>query len=154
MKAQKTCATCGVLFTPYARARQTQKTCSKSCRAKRCKEACYRWRKEYPNYFKGRYPNTKRWLAAHKNYLRRYRARNAEYVAADNSNRGKRKLRSNQIRADIQNGLLRREIAAIRTLKGADIQNTLRLHVDGLFDVLAGVARADIQMGMGRGAAP
>jgi hypothetical protein len=144
MKRKKQCA-CGVWFTPYARAWKTQTTCSKDCRARRVQELCSRWRKRTPAYFKGRYPNTKRWLAKHPNYLRRYRANHPDYVEADNKNRRERRLRRQDLRADIQNGLLRREITAIRTIRGADIQNTLRLHLDGLFDVLAGSPRADIQ---------
>lgn len=145
MARKKQCCSCGAWFTPYARAWKTQKTCSKACRTQRVQELCARWRAKNPDYFKGRYPDTKRWLAKHPNYLSRYRAENPDYVEADNKNRRRRRLRRNDLRADIQNGLLRREITAIRSLRGADIQNTLRLHLDGLFDVLAGVPRADIQ---------
>lgn len=144
MPLRKQCA-CGVWFTPYPRAWKTQKTCSKACRSRRLQELCCRWRKKNPGHFKGRFLNTKRWLEKHPNYLRRYRAKHPEYVAADNAKRRERRLRQKYRRADIQNGLLSREIASIRTLRGADIQNTLRLHVDGLFDVLAGIPRADIQ---------
>ena len=145
MKRKKKCVVCGAWFAPYAWAWKTQKTCSKACRARRLQELCSGWRKRNPDYFKGRYFNTKGWLAKHPNYLRRYRAKCSDYVAADNAKRRERKLRQMYGRADIQNGLLRREIMAIRTLRGADIQNTLRLHIDGLFDVLAGIPRTDIQ---------
>lgn len=145
MKRKKRCVFCGVWFYPYPRAAKTQKTCSKTCRTRRLQELCCRWRKKNPDYFKGRYLNTRRWLAKHPKHLRRYRAKHPAYVAADNRKRRERKLRQEYRRADIQNGLLRREVVAIRTLHVADIQNTLRLHIDGLFDVLAGIPMADIQ---------
>ena len=147
MQRTKRCVSCGAWFYPYPRAAKSQKACSSQCRARRLQELCSRWRKKNPGHFKGRFLNTKRWLAKHPNYLRRYRAKHPAYVAADNRKRRERKLRQKYRRADIQNGLLRREVAAIRTLHGADIQSTLRLHVDGLFDVLAGIPRADIQNG-------
>ena len=124
MKQKKQCA-CGAWFTPYPRAWKTQKTCSKTCRARRLQELCCRWRKKNPDYFKGRFPNTKRWLAKRSNYLRRYRTKHPDYVAADNEKRRERRLRQKYRRADIQ--------------------NTLRLHIDGIFDVLAGIPRTDIQ---------
>ena len=145
MKGKKKKCACGVWFTPYPRAWKTQKTCSKICRARRLRELCFRWRKKNPDYFKGRYLNTKRWLAKRPNYLQRYRARHPAYTVTDNAKRRQRRSRQKHHRADIQNGSLRREIAVIRTLRGADIQNTLRLHIDGLFEVLTGVPRADIQ---------
>lgn len=144
MKPKKRCA-CGVWFAPYPQAWKTQKTCSKACRAQRVQELCCRWRKKNPDYFKGRYLDTKRWLAKRPNYLRRYRAKHPQYVAADNEKRRERKLLRKYRRADIQNGSLRREIALIRTLRGADMQNTWQLRLDGLFDVLAGIPRPDIQ---------
>lgn len=131
MTRKKQCS-CGAWFAPYPRAWKTQKTCSKACRARRVKELCCRWRASNSGYFKGRYPDTKRWLAKHPNYLRRYRAKYPGYVEADNKHRRERRLRRSHLRADIQNGLLRREIAAIRTFQGADIQNRMAPSTTGV----------------------
>jgi hypothetical protein len=43
-----------------------------------------------------------------------------------------------RFRADIQEGLLRRRIMKIRTLKGADIQETLNMKVDGIIGIMSG----------------
>ena len=137
--AQKHCPYCGEQYTPYIRAVKTQKSCDKdACRKKSKREAQKSWLKDNPGCYRGRYVNVKRWLAEHPGYLRRYRAAHPEYVRQDNAGRRLRKQKMKRFRADIQDGLLRRRIARIQTLKGADIQATLNLKVDGIIAVMSG----------------
>ena len=141
----KRCLFCGHWFRPDPRTGQEQKACfRKRCRAKRKREAQQHWLWDNPDYFKDQYPRTKLWLAEHPGYLGRYRETNPEYVAADNRKRRQRKKRR-QRRADIQDALPRREIARLRVLQGADIQDTTRLRLDGLITVLSHCQRADMQ---------
>jgi len=136
---QKHCPYCGGYYTPYIRAAETQKSCRKAvCRKKRQREAYKSWRVRNPNYFRGLYGSTKRWLDAKPGYLRRYRADHPEYIAKDNIGRQRRRRKIKRFRADIQNGLLRRKIAKIRAINCADIQNGLTLKVDGLLSLMSG----------------
>lgn len=144
----KRCVYCHRWFPPDPRTRH-QKTCKrKRCRLKRKQDARESWLARNPDCFEGRYPNTKRWLAEHPGYLKKYRAAHPKYVAADNRARGERKKRQRR-RADIQDALPRREIARLRDLEGADIQDTIRRRLDGLLTVLSGPLQADIQVAIG-----
>lgn len=146
--ASKRCVYCRRWFVPDPRTPH-QKTCErKRCRLKRKRDAQERWVASNPGYFEGRYSNTKRWLAKRPGYLRGHRATHPEYVAADNRARRERKKRERR-RADIQDALPRREIARLRGLEGADIQDTIRRRLDGLLTVLAGPPPADIQVAIG-----
>lgn len=151
--ASKRCVYCRRWFPPDPRTPH-QKTCKrKRCRLKRKRDAQERWLADNPDCFKELYPNTKRWLAGHPGYLKDYRAKHPEYVAADNRARREREKRQRR-RADIQDALPRREIARLRVLEGADIQDTIRRRLDGLLTVLSGPAPADIQVAIGPPAAP
>jgi hypothetical protein len=79
----------------------------------------------------------KGWLESHPGYLAAYRAAHPEYVGADNHVRARRRTKDKARNADIQDGLLRRRIAAVRSLKGADIQDTLNLKLDGVLDIMS-----------------
>lgn len=137
--APKRCPYCGDHYTPYIRAAKTQKSCGKtSCRKKRQRKAYKAWLAKNPTYFLGRYIKVKLWLAARPGYQRRYRAAHPEYAARDVAGRRRRKLKMKRFRADIQNGLLRRKIAGIRAIRGADIQNGLSLKLDGVLTLLSG----------------
>ena len=137
--ALKHCPYCGMAYRPYARAVKTQKSCGKAaCRKKSKREAQKSWLEKNPGCYRGRYVNVKSWLAKHPGYLRRYRAAHPEYVRQDNAVRRLRKQKMKRFRADIQDGLLRRRIARIQTLKGADIQETLNLKVDGIIAAMSG----------------
>ena len=135
----KRCPYCGEYYQPYLRAVNTQKSCRKiSCLKKHKKKLQDEWKNNNPDYFCGRYLNTKAWLKKHPDYLAGYRAGHPEYVAKDISGRKLRKRKLKAQRADIQVGLVRRRIAKIKSLKGADIQNTLNLKLDATLDVIAG----------------
>ena len=137
--ALKHCPYCGITYRPYIRAVKTQKSCGKAaCRKKSKSEAHKTWLKDNPGCYRGRYVNVKRWLAEHPGYLRRYRATRPEYIRQDNAARCLRKQKMKRFRADIQDGLLRRRIARIQTFKGADIQETLNLKVDGIIAMMSG----------------
>lgn len=151
MKRQKRCDCCRRCFTPYPRAWKTQTVCRRQrCRRWRAERARDRYREAHPDCFKERYPKTKLWLAEHPGYLRDYRVKHPEYVTKDNRQHRERRLRAKRLRADMQDGLRRREITRIRCLRGADIQDTLRLRLDGVLDLLAGPPGADIQDAMAR----
>lgn len=145
MKRKKRCIICKDWFRPYSRARDPKVCRRKRCRQRRHDQLRRRWRIKNPDYFKGRYANTKLWLQGHPGYLKQYRKLHPDYVAADNRRRRRRRSRREERNADIQERLRRRELGRIRGLRGADIQESLRLRLDGLFDFLAEPPRADIQ---------
>ena len=137
--ALKHCPYCGMDYRPYVRAVETQKSCGKAaCRKQSKREAHKAWLKDNPDCYRGRYVNVKIWLAEHPGYLQQYRVAHPGYVSQDNAGRRLRKQKMKRFRADIQDGLLRRGIARIQTLKGADIQETLNLKVDGIIAMLSG----------------
>lgn len=143
--ALKRCAFCARRFRPEPRIGEAQKACfRKRCRARRKRAAHQSWLRRNPGYFNGQYSRTKLWLAKHPGYLGRYRAAHPEYVRADNRERRERKKRARR-RADIQDALPRREIARLRVIRGADIQDTTRLRLDGLIAVLSHRPHADMQ---------
>lgn len=137
--APKRCPYCGGQYIPYIRAAETQKSCRKAaCINKRKREVQAEWLERHPGYFRGRYTKIKLWRAAHPDYQRSYRAANPEQVARDNCARRKRRQKRKRFRAEIQDGLFRRRIMRIRGLKGAEIQETLSMKVDGLIAVMSG----------------
>lgn len=147
--AQKRCEYCGELFTPAACRWKQQKVCYRvSCRMTGKAKSQQRWMRKNPGYFQGRYPQLKEtWDYA--GYLRDYREEHPKYVAADNRGRKKRRERpkGQAGSADIQDSARRRQesVAAIRSRRGADIQETARLQLDGILDLLAAGGSADIQ---------
>ena len=56
-----------------------------------------------------------------------------------------RRIRAARRNADIQDEIRRRKIEAIRTLRGADIQDVMRRQIDGVLDLMAYPGSADIQ---------
>ena len=74
-KMQKRCEVCSNLFEADVRVGDRQRVCSKQrCKQERKRRCQQRWLSKNPNYFKGRYANTKIWLSAHPDYLKNYRA--------------------------------------------------------------------------------
>ena len=130
------CQFCGREFVPNPRITQ-QKACPReACQKARHDQAQARWRCVNPDAYRGVYANTCRWLVKHPGYLRRYRASHLDYVAADKAGRRRRHARSKQRRADIRDAFHRRQIEAIRALRGADIQDTIRRQLDGVLTYL------------------
>lgn len=145
---RKRCLYCDGWYTPDPRTAAFQTACGKkSCRKKRKSEAQKRWISNHPGFFRGPEHGLqqKAWLARHPGYLRNYRAKNPDYVAADNRKRRGRRLRQRRRRADMKDAMLRREIGRIQGLRGADMKDTIRLRLDELLVVLARPPRADMK---------
>ncbi len=76
---QNRCAYCGRFFRADYRVREAQKSCqSERCRKMRKKESQRKWLEANPDYFQGRYEDTKRWRHNHPEYQRQWRARRRE----------------------------------------------------------------------------
>ena len=143
----KRCAYCHSTYRPDPRTARFQKSCSApACRRKRKQQAQEKFLKENPDYFRGRYGQIKKWLAAHPGYLANYRATHPEHMSKKRLQDRLRRRRIKATCADIQVTMLRRKVRALRTLRGADIQATIRLQLDGLLTVLGEGPRADIQV--------
>ena len=144
---EKRCFYCHSPYRPDARAAASQKSCpTPACRLKRKQEAQTKFLKANPGYFRGRYGQTKAWLAAHPGYLADYRATHPEHMARKRLQDRLRRRRLRSARADIQVTMVRRKVQALRGLRGADIQDTMRIQLDGLLDALGREGRADIQV--------
>ena len=135
---KKRCPYCGKYYTPYLRAAKTQKTCGDiACKKTHKRKLQRKWKKNNPDGFCQRYVKVKAWLKKHPGYLAKYRAKHPEYVNKDNRRRKARRQKLKIKNADIQDTLLIGEIKQIRAIKGADIQNTLNLKIDGILDIMA-----------------
>ncbi|MDK1021936.1 MAG: hypothetical protein QGD90_09915 [Candidatus Hydrogenedentes bacterium] len=148
--SEKRCKICEKAFRPSRRHWKTQEVClRKKCRNQVKKNEQQSWLRKNPGYFKGRYPSQKgHWDFA--GYLREYRGKHPGYVSKDNLMRRKRRNRPEQgpcKSADIQELVHRREkaIFEVRSRRGIDRQETIRLQLDGVLDLLGGVKSADIQ---------
>lgn len=156
---KKPCEFCGQLFKPAPRRWRHQTVCYKAaCRKKGKAKAQRKWLRKNPGHFRRHYDHVKKhW--DYTSYLRNYRANNPQYVAEDNRARRKRRYREklrkaeiarwqqSQMSADIQDLVLRREKAvfAIQSRRGADIQDTVRLQLDGILELMGSGTGADIQ---------
>ncbi len=145
MRPIQHCHYCGRDFAPDHRGRTPKACARKQCRKARHDQAHRRYVQANPNIYQGFYPKTRQWLQEHPGYLRDYRKTHSDYVAADNAARRRRHARSKARRADIQDEIRRRKIEAIRGLRGADIQDVMRRQIDGVLDLMAYPAPADIQ---------
>lgn len=154
MPSTKLCQYCGCEFHPDPRTAAIQKSCSRAtCRKARRSQAQADYVAANPDVFQDRYPKTRAWLAAHPGYLRRYRAGHPDYVAADYQARVERRRRARRQKSDIQDAMRRREIEKIRTLRGSDMQDTIRRQLDRVLTFLGRPALSDIQDAIGsRGA--
>ena len=110
--AGKICPYCYTQFTPHPKVLDRQICCGRDfCKRERKKEADRKWRKQNPDYFKGRYPiHLKPWLEKHPGYLKEYRWRKKRVGIAGNN--------------DIQD-----ELSCVKTTSGrkvlSDIQDKL-----------------------------
>lgn len=76
---RKRCVYCGRFFTPDPRVGERQKSCpSPGCRKRRKRESQRVWQEANPEYYRGRYENTKRWRKEHPGYQRLWRAKRRE----------------------------------------------------------------------------
>lgn len=127
--ARKKCAFCGQYFSPNPRVGDRQKACfRKECRRRRKALAQQRWLEKNPNYFHGRYENTRAWLDQHPEYLKEYRKAHPEYVERNRIRTRERKRDCKKGQVDIQDEIKSQllDIAEIKREKvGFDIQDEL-----------------------------
>lgn len=117
--AQKRCPYCGRHYTPYIRAAGTQKSCGRAaCRKKHKLKTQIAWLERNPDYFRGRYIKVKCWRESHPGYQKEYRAAHPEHATRDNRARVARWRKRKRFRSDIQDGL--------------------RLKVDGILRIMSG----------------
>lgn len=79
MVLKKQCQFCGRFFRPDRRVGNRQKSCFRqNCQKKRKQAAQKRWMANNPDYFKGRYEETKAWRGKKPDYQRLWRAKRRE----------------------------------------------------------------------------
>jgi hypothetical protein len=160
-RRKKKCCYCGEFFLPHPRLKSKQVACSKpQCQKARNKNNQAEWKKRHPGCFKGRYPNTKRWLAEKPGYLAGYRREHPEKVQRDNQRRRERRNLAQKACADIQNSISRQS-SMVKILKpllkkpfGADIQNSISPQIIFASAFSAYLVRADIQNSIEPGLSP
>jgi len=152
---RKRCRFCKELFLPDPRPGKRQYACAKpACQKERkhCNQKA--WLKRNPRYFKGRYPNTRKWLQAHPGYLRQYRRNHPQALHRDNQYRKIRHREAQRRRADIQVALSLQEpitqtlTSSLFPQANADIQDPFwrQVIIISLFSAsYLTRARADIQ---------
>jgi hypothetical protein len=73
------CQSCGRFFQPHPRVGKRQKCCGRAeCRKKYEKKYKKTWNSKNPDYFKGRYPETKAWRDGNPGYQRAWRQKERE----------------------------------------------------------------------------
>ncbi len=75
----KHCAICGRFFRPDRRQGDKQNSCPReACRKERKRRSQKAWTGKNPEYFQGRYENTKRWRQQNPTYQKRWRRNRRE----------------------------------------------------------------------------
>lgn len=83
-KCQQNCRYCGRLYVADPRLDLRQKSCRRdTCRRNRKRESQKAWVQKNPDYFRGRYANTKAWREKHKDARTRGRRRPQAPVIQD-----------------------------------------------------------------------
>ena len=73
------CQYCGKFYQPHVCLKNRQKSCEDpGCRKKRKQESQKQWVLKNPDYFKGRYPETKVWRAKKPDYQKQRRKKTRE----------------------------------------------------------------------------
>lgn len=152
---KKPCVYCAALFSPNPRVGDEQKSCpKKTCRKKRHAAAHARWWKNNPKAYQGRAGETQAWRKKHPKRQREWRGENPEKVAEDNRQHRERRKRNKRRNAEIQDAILRRKIGAVKSIRGAEIQDECRLKIAGILDLFESWPtpyRAEIQDSMASG---
>ena len=134
----KCCEICNNSFKPDPRVGDRQHICSKlSCQQERKWRSQAAWLNRNPDYFKGRYSNTKEWLKAHPGYLRTYRQQQQITVRGDIQNELTclKSIPSSEL-SDIQDELtscIQRHLPNGGKSLDTDIQDELRLFISMLY---------------------
>ena len=114
MPSTKRCSYCGHDYHPDPRTAAIQKSCCRAaCRKTRRRQAQTRYVAANPNVFQDRYPKTQLWLAKHPGYLRRYRAKHPDYVAADDRSSVERRRQARRHKSDIQDAIARPGVSGV-----------------------------------------
>lgn len=84
MADRKQCIICHHGFDPNPKVAKRQTVCKRlACQRERKRQSQQKWVKNNPDYFKGRYENTKQWLSHHPDYLKNYRHRQKATASCD-----------------------------------------------------------------------
>lgn len=145
----KCCEICGVSFEPDPRVGIRQKACfAPSCQHERKRRSHAAWVIQNPDYFKGRYPNTKAWLEAHPGYLRAWRQERRAAGRPDIQDKLTclKSIPTSEL-SDIQDKLtscFQRNLPYEDNCLDVDIQDELRLFVSTLY--LAMIYKARLRL--------
>jgi hypothetical protein len=103
---RRRCQFCSELFLPDLRLKARQVACSKlECQKERKASNQRRWLERHPNYFSGRYYNTKTWRSAHPAYRAEYRRTHPDAARRDNEQRRERRALASKASAGIQDSI-------------------------------------------------
>lgn len=149
---KRRCPYCKALYFPEPRIKDRQRACKeRECQRRRKQESQRRWVKRNPGYFRNRYPNTKEWLSAHPDYLKRYREIHPEYVRCNREtqrHRDRRRRKGCGRMLDIQDKILIQPLENIDknpTFPLLDIQDKIRCQPIDIINFLAQLPCLDIQ---------
>ena len=136
----KRCAICNGEIKPDKRVATRQYVCrSAACQRERKRRNQASWTKRNPGYFKGRYSNTKRWLAKHPGYLNDWRRQQQERLNDIQVELSSEKTISVPELRDIQDELtvcITNQLKEIDSCIPYDIQDELTLSISVILLVL------------------
>jgi hypothetical protein len=92
------CKYCRCLFPPDSRTHNPIACQKPECQRQRKYDSDKKWRYNDPDVMEDRRQSTREWIAAHPNYLQKYRASHPQYV---DKNRAKQKQRRSKCPVDI-----------------------------------------------------
>lgn len=137
---KKKCPFCRRMFLPDPRVGERQKACSrKECRRRRKALSQKEWTARNPDYFRGRYENTRVWLDQNPGYLQGFRAANPEYAEKNRVRSRERKRELARDGFDIQDEIKSQlvEMSELRTPKlRFDIQDKIITQQAGLAQIM------------------
>ena len=149
MVRRKRCRFCRCLFHPDRRTKGKQYACSKpDCQKRQKKENQAAWLARHTGYFKGRYPNTRKWLDEHPGYLAAYRAQNPEAREKHASEERDRRKQRAELAVDIQDLKSLQSIddnGFTGELPSVDIQDSISTELLLIIGLMARLPRVDIQ---------
>lgn len=149
MTRRRRCRFCRCLFYPDGRTKGKQYACSKAeCQRQRKQQNQADWLARNPGYFKGRYPNTRKWLDARPGYLAAHRAQQPELREQHASEERERRKQRAQLCVDIQDLKTLQSIENKRVtsvLPSVDIQDSITTELLLLIGLTAVLPRVDIQ---------
>jgi hypothetical protein len=137
---KKKCPFCRRVFLPDPRVGERQKACSrKECRRRRKALSQKNWTARNPEYFRGRYENTRVWIEQHPGYLQGFRAAHPEYAEKNRVRSRERKRELARDEFDIQDKIKSQlvEMSRLRTRNlQFDIQDEIITQQAGLAQIM------------------